>query len=43
VSAPGSNTAQNAVAPTAEDVLAALAAEAFEDAEDDENAVEQPE
>jgi len=43
VSAPGSNTAQNAVAPTAEDVLTSLAAEVFEDAEDDENAGEHPE
>jgi integrase/recombinase XerD len=43
VSAPGINTVQNAVAPTAEDVLTALAAEAFEDAEDDEDEGKQTE
>jgi integrase/recombinase XerD len=43
VSVPGINTAQNVAAPTAEDVLAALAAEAFEDAEDDEDAGKQTE
>jgi integrase/recombinase XerD len=41
VSVPGINTAQNVAAPTAEDVLAALAAEVFEDDEDhDADAVE---
>ncbi|HEY6457991.1 MAG TPA: site-specific tyrosine recombinase XerC [Steroidobacteraceae bacterium] len=44
VSAPGTNTAQSLAAPTAEDVLTALAAEAFEDDEDhDADAVERPE